>query len=256
MGDKRVGDAVKLSGVDARVKLFMLLGVSTASVLSREWRLLACLLALTVCVLAVGGVSLGRTLWRVRGALGLMASLFILQCIFNRTGEPLLCAGGLVLVRRGGVETALAVLLRLLIMLLAALMVLTGEKRDYLLALRQLGLPYEVCFMVMAGLHFLPTLRNEAQDVLCAVQMRGTRVHGAPLRRRLGVYMRVALPIVAGAIRRSEQLSVAMEARAFRSMPGRSSMRRLRMQRHDFVWLAGFFAALAGSVAAYFLLWR
>ena len=70
MGDKRVGDAVKLSGVDARVKLLMLLGVSTASVLSREWRLLACLLALTVCVLAVGGVSLGRTLWRVRGALG------------------------------------------------------------------------------------------------------------------------------------------------------------------------------------------
>ena len=247
---------MKLRDLDARVKLFMLLGVSTASVLSRDWRLLACLLALTVCTLAVGGVSLGRALWRVRGALGLMASLFILQCVFNRTGEPLLCAGGFVIVRRGGVTTALAVLLRLLIMLLAALIVLTGERRDYLLALRQLGLPYEVCFMVMAGLHFLPTLREEAQDVLCAVQMRGVRVQGAPLRQRLGVYLRVALPIVAGAIRRSEQLSVAMEARAFRSMPGRSCMRRLRMRTRDRLWLAAFFAALAGAVAVYFLIWR
>ena len=62
----------------------------------------------------------------------------------------------------------------------------------------------------------------------CQMQMRGMRVQGAPLRQRLGVYLRVALPIVAGAIRRSEQLSVAMEARAFSYEGKHTALRDLR----------------------------
>ena len=156
--------------------------------------------------------------------------------------------GAFTLVTTGGVSAAAAVALRLLIVLLSALIILTGQRRDYLLALLQLGLPYEICFMVLAGLHFLPLLREESRDVMYAVQMRGTRVQGTSLKNRLGVYLRVAVPIVAGAIRRSEQMSVAMETRAFRSRPKRTSMRRLRMRRSDWAVLAGFCAALAAII--------
>jgi energy-coupling factor transporter transmembrane protein EcfT len=239
---------VSLERVDARVKLYMLLAMSTASVAAREPGLLALLLTETAAVLLIGGVSVGRALWRIRGALGLVLSVFVLQCIFNRSGAPLITLGGFTLVTRGGVVTALCVMLRLWIILLAALIILTGESRDYLLALGQLGLPYEISFMVMAGMRFLPLLRDEAQDVLCAVQMRGTQIKGAGLRKRLRVYLSIAVPIVAGAIRRSEQMSIAMEARAFRSLPRRTVMRTRKMRRADWLWLIAFTAALAAIV--------
>lgn len=235
---------MKLESLDPRVKLAMLASLSTASVLSSDLRLLAALLALCLCVLLLGGVSLVRALSRLRAALRLTAAVFVLQCIFNRSGEPLLSPCGVTLLTRGGIAAATAVMLRLMIILLSAVIVMTGQRRDYLLALVQLRLPYEIAFMVMAGLRFLPLLREEASDVMYAVQMRGTKIDGAPLRQRLSVYLRIAMPVVAGAIHRSEKLSAAMEARAFRAFPTRNSMRLLRMTRGDRIYLAVFLVIL------------
>ncbi len=44
----------------------------------------------------------------------------------------------------------------------------------------------------------------------------------------------------AGAIRRSEQMATAMEARAFRVMPRRTSMRKLKMKNRDWICLGIF----------------
>ena len=51
------------------------------------------------------------------------------------------------------------------------------------------------------------------------------------------VLLTILLPVTAGALRRAEQMSVAMEARGFRSRPQRTYMRRLRMRRTDWAWL-------------------
>ena len=235
---------MRLESLDARVKLWMLLSLSTAAVLTRTTSLQLALLLYTFLLLLMGGVSIRRTLWRVRGALGLILSLFLLQCLFNRSGAPLLRLCGVTLVTRGGAGAGLNVMLRLLTLLLSALIILTGQRRDYLLALGQLGLPYELSFMVMTGLHFLPLLREESQDVLSAIQMRGGRLRKAPLRQKLNLYLTAAMPIAAGALRRSEQMSVAMEARAFRSMPKRTSMRRLTMRCGDWLYFALYTAIL------------
>ena len=241
---------MRLDRLDPRVKIFMMLAISTASVATRDPVLMLMLLVFTFLLLLAGGVPVSRALWRVRGAMGLILSIFILQCIFDRSGGPLIRIGDFTLVTRGGFNAALYVMLRLLTVLLSALIILTGRRRDYLLALSQLGLPYELSFMVMAGLHFLPLLRDEAQDVMCAVQMRGTKMKKAPLKQRAQVYLKMAVPIVAGAIRRSEQMSVAMEARAFRALPKRTSMRRLVMKKSDWAWLTVFTVLLALMIAA------
>ena len=241
---------MKLETLDPRVKLFMMLAISTDSVVTRDPVLMLMLLVFTFLLLAAGGVPLSKALWRVRGAVGLILSIFILQCIFDRSGDPLVRAGDFTLITRGGLNAALYVMLRLLTVLLSALIILTGRRRDYLLALTQLGLPYELSFMVMAGLHFLPLLREEAQDVMCAVQMRGTKMKKTPVRQRAQVYLKMAVPIVAGAIRRSEQMSVAMEARAFRAMPRRTSMRRLVMKKSDWICLIVFTVLLALIITA------
>lgn len=244
---------MKLDTLDARVKLLVLVCISTMAVVFRRPLFLAALLALVVLVLVFGRVSLGTALGKVRGALGLIASLFLLQCIFNRQGEPLLLISGFTLVTDTGLETAVTVCLRLLILLLTAMIMVTGQRREYIMALNQLGLPYEISFMVMAGLRFLPLLREEAQDVLTAMEMRGAKLSSGPITARLRLYLSACLPIVAGAIDRSQKMAAAMEARAFRAMPQRTSMNRLTMTRRDWCYMEAFLMVTAAMLTLYFI---
>ena len=236
---------MNLQRVDPRVKLLLLLGLSTVSLFLQRPAALTALLALAVFILLTGGVKPGLIWTKLRGLLGLISLLFLIQCLFNRGGEPLLRLAELTIVTDAGFNLALVVNLRLLIIMLSALIMLGGEPRDYLLALTQCKIPYEIAFMVLAALRFIPMLREEAQDVLCAAQMRGLRLKKTSLKNQAKAYISIMLPVVAGAIRRAEQMSIAMEARAFRAYPRRTSLRRLRLSAVDWVYAALFCLALA-----------
>lgn len=222
-----------LEKADPRVKLALLLMISTVCVATRRIALLMAVLLFTLALLLLLKADLRGALARVKPAIKLILSVFLLQCVFNRAGDPLIAVLGVTLVTAEGARMAAVVTLRLLCVLLSAVIVMSGQPRDYLLALTQCRVPYEIAFMVQAGLRFLPSLREEAQDVMAAVQMRGVNIKKLPLSGKLKVYLRVMVPIVARTIRRSEQMSVAMEARAFRALNSRSNMRRLTMKKTD-----------------------
>lgn len=229
---------MRLSSLDPRVKLFFLASISTVALILRIPSALSALLVFTLVIILAGGVTL-KVIWlKLRGLFGLIVMLFILQCVFDRNGNTLITVSGLTLVTDTGLYTAIMVNLRLLIIILSALIVAAGESRDYLLALTECGVPYEIAFMVLAALRFLPMLREEARDVLCAAQMRGLQVKKTGLKAQAAAYISIAIPVTAGAIRRAEQLSVAMEARGFRAFPRRVSMRSLRMRAADWIYMA------------------
>jgi energy-coupling factor transport system permease protein len=236
---------MKLERLDARIKLLLLLGLSTAALFLQRPAALLALFALAAFILLAGGVKPGLIWVRLRGLCGLAVALFIIQCLFNRGGLPLLKLAGLTVVSEAGFSIAVLVSLRLLSIFLSALIVLSGEPRDYLLALTQCKIPYEIAFMVLAALRFIPMLREEAQDVLCAAQMRGLRLKKTGLKNQAGAYISVLLPVVAGALQRAEQLSIAMEARAFRAYPRRTALRCLRLSTGDVVYAVLFCLALA-----------
>ncbi|MCL2496208.1 MAG: energy-coupling factor transporter transmembrane protein EcfT [Clostridiales bacterium] len=234
-----------LARLDARIKFLLLGGLSTAALFSQTPAALAALLALALFILLAGGVQPAAAWSKARGICGLIAMLFIIQCLFERGGEPLFTLAGLMLISAAGFQAAVLVSLRLLIIVLSALIALSGKPRDYLLALTQCRMPYEIAFMVLAALRFLPILREEARDVLCAAQMRGLRFKKTGLKKQAEAYISIMLPVAAGAIRRAEQLSLAMEARAFRAFPRRTTMRRLRLRAADWAYAALFCLALA-----------
>ncbi len=240
--------APRLARIDPRVKLLLMLCISTLAVVWRDPLWLASLLAFTCTVLAVGGVDLGTALRQIRGVLGVVALLFIVQCLFVRSGRPLLSVGAVTLITVDGAATALGIALRLVIVVFSALLLLTSEARDYLLAFVQCKLPYEIAFMVMTAAHFMPILRDEALDVYHAVQMRGTEIAKTTLRGKLRVYTSMTLPILTGALRRAEQTSIAMEARAFRACPRRTFLRRLKLSSADIVCLVAIPLLTAASL--------
>jgi energy-coupling factor transport system permease protein len=226
-----------LARFDPRTKLMLMICVSTLAIVWRNPAWLACLLAFTCALLVGGGVGPSSVMSQAKSVLRIIAVLFVVQCVFVRGGAPLLTVGHLTLVTVNGLDVALAVTLRLLIFVCSALILLTGDTRDYLLALVQCKVPFEIAFMTMMALHFLPLLREEALDVYHAVQMRGAELRKASLIEKLRVYVRIAVPILAGAIKRAERTSIAMEARGFRAHPRRTSMRRLQLAPRDVVCL-------------------
>jgi len=226
--------------LDSRVKLFMLICLSSTALIVREANLLIALLIYAFALLFAGGVKPVSMWLKLRSLFGLVLILFVLQCGFNRGGEPILTISGFIIVTASGFNTALIVCLRLLIIILSALIVAIGDTRDYLLALTQLKVPYEIAFMVLAALRFLPMLRDEARDVFSAAQMRGMKLKKNSLSKQAAMYLSIVIPVVAGAIHRAEELSIAMEARGFRAFPQRTSMRRLQMHATDWLCAIGY----------------
>jgi energy-coupling factor transport system permease protein len=240
-----------LRSFDPRAKLMLMASASTVCLLREDLLFLFIVLCVPVATLLAGRTD-GRAVWnRVRALFVLIASLFLLQTLFfgwgRESGDALLSVFGVGLVYPEGIVLAAALSLRLVIIVVSAAVLIEGEIRDYMLALLQMRFPYEIVFMVMIGLHFLPILREEAVNVYQCMQLRGREMKKIRLPEKLRAYAGLCLPVLVSTLRRADETSVAMEIRGFRAMPRRTSMRRLTLRKRDVFFLVfwpALFAAL------------
>jgi len=92
--------------------------------------------------------------------------------------------------------------------------------------------------MVTMAIRFLPLLRDEAVDMLTAIQLRGVNLKKIPLLRRLKMYSYLLAPLLISVLLKARDLSLAMEMRAFRAFPRRTSLRTLYLQPADYLVMA------------------
>jgi len=220
--------------LDPRSKLLMVICISTLAIVYQEPMQLLLVLLVSTLILFLVGADLKKVMQPLRKMLPLLLLLFLVQCIFTRQGAPLLTVYGIGIITDMGLNTGLGVMLRIITIIISAMILLSSSERDFLLALVQWKIPYEIAFMVMVGLHFLPILREEALNVYYAVQMRGTELQKISTSQKLKLYTLIMLPIISGAIHRAEQMAISMEARAFRAFPQRTYMRKLRLKKIDY----------------------
>ena len=237
-----------LSTLDPRSKVMMMISLSTTILFTENLWIQIGALALTFMTLLLGGISMNRMWKQLRGIFVVLLFLFLIQSICVRGGETLVGIGSFSLVTERGFHLGCVLCLRFFTILLAALILLTGEPRTYLLAMIQCKMPYELAFMVMTGVHFLPLLRDEAMNVYYAIQLRGTEMEQAKWREKLGVYRRICLPILTGALRRSRTMATSMELRGLRAKPERTYMNRLRMSGRDWLFLLVYPAFATGAM--------
>jgi energy-coupling factor transport system permease protein len=107
--------------------------------------------------------------------------------------------------------------------------------------------------MVSVGIRFLPMLRNEFRDVITAIQLRGVELKRIPLKKRIRVYSYIFTPIVAGAINKARKLSIAMETRAFRAYPDRTSYLILKLIARDYIVIIVSFLFTVGVFISYYV---
>jgi energy-coupling factor transport system permease protein len=82
--------------------------------------------------------------------------------------------------------------------------------------LRRLKLPVDdFALMVLLALRFIPTLLEEAQQLMRAQMARGADITQGTLRERMQSLVMFFLPLISGVMRRAAELAVALEARGY-----------------------------------------
>ncbi|MHB8916751.1 MAG: energy-coupling factor transporter transmembrane component T family protein [Desulfocucumaceae bacterium] len=207
--------------LDPRTKILSALLAITA-VLASGWAGLA-----ASAVLAGAGLTLGRVtlpvLWRQARSLGFIIVVTVLLQVLFTPGNELLRAGPVHISVRGllaGLDLAarlvLIIALGIVLTSTTSTLRLAAGLEELLKPLARLGVPvHEVVMAVTVAVRFVPVIFEEARTIMNAQVSRGAGFGGPGLARRATAFISLMVPLLVAALRRSEELATAMEARCY-----------------------------------------
>lgn len=238
---------------DPRTILLIAACFSTLGVIIESAWLLACVFAASVLFSAALGVRMLKLIRKLRALVWLVVIIAFLQSIFGVKGNPVLSIGSFVLLTEGGLLMAANTLLRIGTIAASASIFTRTTSRAMIQGLIQLKIPYELAFMSSVAMRFIPVFSEEFRDTVTAIQLRGVDLKKIPLKEKLKIYAKVITPVVYGAVDRAQKLSYAMELRAFRAYPKRTSRLTLKLKTTDYIYIALFPLLTAGTLAYYYM---
>lgn len=236
---------MSMKNLDPRAKLIIVIILSTLAVMIKRPEVLFIIWVLTLVILEAFSVPVIGAFKKLRRFLTLFISLVFIQSVFSRGGNALFTFYGASLITTGGINTGLSVIFRMFIIISSALILSTASATDMVYSLVSWRMPYELAFMVLLAIKFLPILMEEITDSVTAIQLSGADLRRIPLKKRISLYTYIFMPVVTVTLMRARQISIAMESRAFRAYPARTYYHQLVMKPVD--WLAIFLTLCTGA---------
>lgn len=237
--------------VDPRVKLITVFSISSMAVFIRDLYVLSAVLTITILVSAWFGANPLRAVQKLRKLMGLIIMIALMQSIFSPSGIGLIRLGLISVLTTGGLLKGIEFVLRMMIIVISASIIATSNSREMVQGLIQWKIPYEIAFMVFIGIRFLPILTEEIKDTFVAIQLRGIQLDRIPMKKKLAVYTYIFTPVIAGALIKAKKLSTALETKAFRAYPERTSYKILEMTILDYTVIAGSILIAVSIFTAY-----
>ncbi len=177
--------------------------------------------------------NLARLRHRMSRIFKVIAVLFVVQLLLRRSGEPIL-QWHFVMITDVGLNYALVVSMRLILIALVAGLLFDYPFTDYLRAFRAWKIPYEISFLIANTIHFIPMFRRQAMQMTEALHIRGIRLRSIPLSRRGKALASLALPIVAGVLNDVKYRAISLEMRGFRYRNTRTDYFRNKLTAMDY----------------------
>lgn len=196
--------------------------------------------------LYMAGVSLGilgiavsaRALpnfWRLRFILFLLVAFSSLMWPFFTQGPTPLWAWGPFRVSRESFLYGLAMGLRLASFVAAGLILLSTTRNEELTnGLLRMGVPYPVAFAFSTSLRLIPTFAGAGATIVEAQVCRGLDLESGGIFSRIGKFIPQAVPLFFYAIRHTNLLAMALEARGFSPEAKRTLYYEPRMRAVDY----------------------
>jgi energy-coupling factor transport system permease protein len=114
---------------------------------------------------------------------------------------------------------------------------LTVDPNDLALSLISMKLPYEFAFSFSLAFRFVPTIANEAQNILDAQQSRGYEMQKKGLINQIKNLFPLLIPLIICSIKRAFNVAEALESRAFGSRKERSYYYNINFSTKDWVFI-------------------
>jgi energy-coupling factor transport system permease protein len=118
-------------------------------------------------------------------------------------------------------------------------MEITNALEYIILPLKYIGIPAEQIAMILSiAIQFIPTLSEETDMIRKAQMARGARFDSPKLTEKARAVLPLLIPIFFSAFKRADELSIAMEARGYRSAADRTHKTFKPLQVRDYGALA------------------
>ncbi|MBT9159089.1 MAG: energy-coupling factor transporter transmembrane component T family protein [Dehalococcoidia bacterium] len=239
--------------LDPRTKLIMVLCLSSLAVFIQDIYVLGGVLLASFVISVILKGDLFPAFKQVKRLLLLIVIIAVIQSLFAPAGKTIITIGTFPLLTTGGLIRGAEFILRMAVIVVSATIVATSSSRETVQGLVQWKIPYEIAFMVSVGIRFLPMLTEEIRNVMLAIQLRGVELDKIPFRKKLKIYSYILTPIVVGTVIRAQKLATAMETRAFRAYPRRTSYMTLKMALPDYAIISFSILVSASVVVVYYM---
>ena len=220
--------------LDPRTKLVLVMCISSLAVFIPNVPILSAILIISIIISILAGNNLFRIIRKSKYLLYTFVFIALAQSIFNPSGEAIISIFEIGILTTGGIEQGVEVILRFAIIMVSATITMTSSSREILQGLLQWKIPQELAFMVSIGIRFLPLFEEEVKNTVIAIQLRGVEFNKIPFKKRIKIFTYLILPMISSVLIKAQELSAAMEMRAFRAYPTRTSYNVLKFNWVDF----------------------
>ena len=252
LGQYFPGDSI-VHRLDPRTKIVLVVVYIVALFQAQSWPGFLAVAAVTAVCVALSRIPPRSMFKGVRPMLFIIVLTALLN-LFYTGGTPVLPGW---IITWEGLSRAGQMVLRIVLLISGTFLLtyttspiaLTDGLELLLKPLSALKLPvHEMTMMMSMALRFIPTLIAETDKIMSAQKARGADFETGGLIRRAKALLPILVPLFVSAFRRADELAVAMESRCYHGGEGRTRMKKLAMQRRDYLALLLGALFLAGMI--------
>jgi len=232
-----------LINIDPRTRIIIVFLISSAAVLIKTPIPLLVLLIITLILCRLFSIPLIESVKRLKNLWSFFFILAMVQSIFTSGGDTLVSFMNIRILTTEGLESGISILIRMSIIIYSALIIALAPALETIYGLMAMKLPYEIAFMILLSIKFLPLFKEEFTDSIIAVQLAGADLVRTPIKQKLSLYTYILMPSIIKALNRARYISLSMESRGFRAYHTRTSYCKLHMSKSDYLTIS---AAAAG----------
>lgn len=241
-----------LEGVDARVKVTLLLVATAALFAARAPWTLAMWAMLCLLVLRSSGIG-GKAVAHALKPVALLFAFIVCANLVSCDGSADVAIAGSVGISTVGAARAATAVARIIMLVCLALSVATSTTPTKLAhactslmrPLGHIGVPIEDVGLVLSmALRFIPVVSEEAGRIRLAQRARGVNFDEGSVLRRVRAWAAVLTPLVVGLFRRADRVAESMDARCY-GQRSSGQHRRVPLQPADKLVLLGGLVVMA-----------
>jgi len=245
IGQYRPGNSL-LHRLDARTKIFLVLMVMVSALVRTEPVFYLVLILVLMSLLLSCGLGWRLIFGNLKPVAWFIAFTAIFHLLFSGGGDTdIVATFWFVSISKTALYMALVYSARILIFVLSTFILslttsplsLSEAIVSLLKPLHWVKIPiYDLGMILFIALRFIPVLANEMDTIRKAQIIRGVDFGGS-FAARIKKTAALVLPVFFSALRRADDLSIAIETRGYRGGQPRSSLYPLRFEGLDFVIL-------------------